>query len=195
MKIIFRSLSIPLILSLLMCMTVYGYNRTVYKKTSKRYWMSAIGKDKNTNGSGSAYATARIDIDYPGEDGKNHNRLELFGYASVSASGWSGGFYSIQATAYMVHNAKSKKWRWFIYNGIDADVRLNYDPDNFDLSTAWAKDYFYMVNANARLSNSSGEEFEGDARDFSHGDPDEWVCKDEGGNDNHGGDQTCNVCE
>ena len=73
MKIIVRTLSITLILSLLLCMSVFAYNRTVYKKTSKRYWMKAIGKDKNPDGSEDAYASARLDIDYPGENGKDHN--------------------------------------------------------------------------------------------------------------------------
>ena len=153
--------------------------------------MKSIGKDKNPNGSDSAYATARLDIDYPGEDGDDHNRLELFGYASVYALG-SGGFYSIQATAYMVHNAKSKKWWGFIYNSRDADVIINYDND---LTDAWAKDYFYLVSAKAYLTNSVGEKFEGEAKDFSHGEPTTWVCKDQEGNDNHGGNETCNVCE
>ena len=140
MKLIIRSLSTTLILALFLCMSVFAYNRTIYKKTSKRYYMTAIGKDKNPNGSESAYAFARLDIDYPGEDGKNHNRIDLFGYASVWARG-SGGNYSISASAYMVYNAKSKDWWWFIYKGIDAEARVEYG-DN-DLSDAYAKNYFY----------------------------------------------------
>ncbi len=194
MKLVFRSLSITLIFALLLCMSLFAYNRTEYKKTSKRYFMSAKGQDKNPNGSEKAYAVARLDIDYPGEDGKNHNRIDLFGYASVWALG-SGGLYKIKATAYMIENSKSKKWWWFIYRGIDADVRLNYDPNNVDLSTKWAKDYFDMVSAKAYLSNSLDEEFEGEAKDFSHGEPDEWICKDEEGNDSHGEDETCIICD
>ena len=45
--------------------------------------MRAIGKDKNPDGSEDAYASARLDIDYPGKNGKNHNRLDMFGFASV----------------------------------------------------------------------------------------------------------------
>ncbi len=194
MKLVFRSLSITLIFALLLCMSLFAYNRTEYKKTSKRYFMSAKGQDKNPNGSEKAYAVARLDIDYPGEDGKNHNRIDLFGYASVWALG-SGGTYSISASAYMIYKPRSDTWRWVLYDGIDADVRLEYDPNNVDLSTKWAKDYFYMVGANAQITNSNGEKFEGHARDFSHGDPDEWVCKDEEGNDSHGEDETCIICD
>ena len=156
--------------------------------------MKAIGKDKNPDGSERAYATARLDIDYPGEGGKNHNRLDLFAYSSVWALG-SGGVYSVQATAYMIINAKSKKWRWFIYRGIDADVRLKYNRENVDLSTEYAKDYFYLVDAKSWVTNSKSEKYEAEARDFSHGQPDEWVCKDEEGNDNHGDDETCIICD
>lgn len=52
-----------------MCLSVFAYNRTVYKKTSKRYYMTAIGQDNNPNGSENAYAYASLDIHYPGEDG------------------------------------------------------------------------------------------------------------------------------
>ena len=187
-----RILAWTLTIALLLSVSAFAYNRTEYKKTSKRYWMRAIGKDKNPNGSERAYATARLDIDYPGEDDENHNRIDLFGYASVWATG-SGGFYRIEATAYMVHNAKSKKWRWVIYRGIDADVRLEYG-DN-DLSDAYAVEYFYLVSAKAHLTNSKDEEFNAEAKNFKHGEPTEWVCKDEEGNDNHGGDDTCIVCD
>ncbi len=109
MKLTIRSLSITLILSLLLGISVFAYNRTEYKKTSKRYWMSAIGEDNNPDGSERAYASAELDMDYPGEDGKfpGHNRIDCFGKASVAARG-SGGLYSIQATAYMLLNAESK---------------------------------------------------------------------------------------
>lgn len=153
--------------------------------------MSAIGQDKTPNGAEDAYAYARLDIDYPGENGKNHNRLDLFGYSSVQAMG-SGGFYRIEATAYMVHNAKSKKWWWFIYKGIDADVRVIY---NNDLSDAYAVEYFHLVSAKAYLTNSKDEEFNAEAKNFEHGEPTEWVCKDEDGNHNHGADETCNICD
>lgn len=189
-----RILACTLTIVLLLSAGAFAYNRTEYKKTSKRYWMSAIGRDKNPNGSEDAYASAELDIDYPGEDGKNHNRMELFGYASVWALG-SGGTYSISAAAYMKYKNEGKKWRWFLYRGIDAQVRLKYDPNDFDCSDAFAKDYFYMVGANAQITNSTGQNFEGHARDFSHGEPTKWVCKDEDGEDNHGEDETCNICE
>lgn len=185
-----RILACTLTIALLMSTGAFAYNRTKYKKTSKRYWMKAIGKDKNPNGSEDAYASARLDIDYPGEDGKDHNRIDLFGYASVWAMG-SGGFYRIEATAYMVHNAKSKKWWWFIYKGIDADVRVKYHTD---LSDAYAVEYFGMVSAKAHLSNSKNQAFNAEAKNFKHGDPTEWVCLDENGKKNHGPDDTCNIC-
>ena len=194
MKNLTRSLFVSLILSLLLCLSVFAYNRTIYKKTSKRYYMTAIGLDKNPKGSEEAYATARLDLDYPGEDGKNHNRMDLFSYARVSAIG-SGGTYSISASAYMIYKNKSKEWRWFIHKAIDADVRLKYDPKNFDLKEKWAKNYFYMVAANAQIDNSKGEQFEGHARDFSHGEPDKWVCLTKDGEKNHGNDETCVVCD
>ena len=197
MKILFRSLSVILILSLLLCLSVFAYNRTVYKKTSKRYYMAAKGQDKIQGGSEKAYASARLDLDYIGEDGgdENYNRFECFSYASVGITRGSGGTYSISAAAYMIYNSESNDWRWFIYRGIDADVILNYDPNNFDVSDIWAKDYFYMVGANAQLTNSQGVTVEGHARDFSHGEPTTWVCLDEDGDSNHGPDETCIVCD
>lgn len=113
-------LSIILIFPLFLCLSVssaadFVGNRTEYKKTSKQYWMKAIGRDDNPNGSERTKAVAEIDMDYPGEDGKDpgHNRIDCFGKASVSAFG-SGGHYSIQATAYMIINAETKEWRWFL---------------------------------------------------------------------------------
>ncbi len=70
---------------------------------------------------------------------------------------------------------------------------MPYDRDNHDLSTKWAKDYFYLASAEAWITNSKGERFDAIADDFSPGDPHEWVCKDENGNDNHGDNETCVV--
>ena len=69
---------ITLILSLLLCLSVFAYNRTVYKKTSKRYYMTAIGQDKIQGGSEKAYAYARLDMDYIGEEGNDENHRQIF---------------------------------------------------------------------------------------------------------------------
>lgn len=156
--------------------------------------MTAIGKDKEPGGPGKAYAYARLDLDYIGEEGKNHNRFELFSYASVGPTIGSGS-YTISASAYMTYKPKNGDFLFDVYESTDADVILNYDPNTFDVSDEWAKDYFYMVGANAQLTNSQGVTTEGHARDFSHDEVTTWVCRDENGNDNHGGDETCNVCE
>ena len=191
-----RILAFTLTIALLLSAGAFAYNRTEYKKTSKRYWMKAIGQDKNSHplGSENAYADCELDIDYPGEDGKDHNRMDLSSFASVFALG-SGGTYSISAAAYMTYKPRSDEWRWILYETTAANVRLKYNKDNFDLSDAYAKDYFYYVGANAQITNSKGQKFEGHARDFSHGEPKKWVCKDEEGNDNHGGDETCIICD
>lgn len=189
------SIFVTVTFSLFTVLSAFAYNRTEYKKTSKRYYMTAKGDDKlPAGGSERAYAFAKLDLDYVGEDGKNHNRMDLFGYSRVSANG-SGGNYSISASAYMTYKSKSNTWRWFIYKSIDADVRLNYAVNVFNVKNAYAKDYFYMVGANAQLTNSQNDKVEGHARDFSHGEPDKWICLDEEGNRNHGEDQTCVICD
>lgn len=63
-----------------------------------------------------------------------------------------------------------------------------------------AQDYLYLTGAYAYVDgerswpNPKNYSAEAQARDFSRNEVKKWVCRDDEGNDNHGDDETCDVC-